>query len=563
MTRNFSRMQVRRMLLTTGIGVISTMLFVMADTVFAGHLLGESAIAGVNVIYPLAELVLFAATTLSCAIAIPRAMAVGRCDRRIMDLCCSTGVWTAVLLSVVLMTPFLFCGIYFGLVGIQGAAREVAQSYCGTYWSVAAIAPWFFLGSNLLCTEGAHRHCRIAMVVNAILKLTLSAPLCKSFGAAGLPLATAIGMAAATAVMADFLRSDRSTLTFSAGLSFTVLRDGLRYAFLEQLYVFGDMLRALAVNMFVVRRLGEGLLPVVSAFTSVQLLSYVMFAIVCAVQPVLESYVGEGNLMKVRDVGRYGAELTAGTGFLLAVTVFCCPDLLVSFVGISDPAIAAPARTAVRIGSVFLTFILLCGYVESFYTYVQRFAISFATTSLETCIVPIPLGIALGLWFGAPGLWLGMSIAPAAVLVLVLAFVIRRYGNPYALPKERGDWLTLDLEAAERPISELSATVAQELKRRGLTTGNALVAPTVLEDALMSIRKHNSGHRVFAEVALHFTNPSGITIIIKDNGRRFDITDADANVSSLRDYLIALIMSGMRNRLNLLTLGVNRNCFSF
>ena len=38
-------MQVRRMLLTTGIGVVSTMLFVMADTVFAGHLLGEPAIA--------------------------------------------------------------------------------------------------------------------------------------------------------------------------------------------------------------------------------------------------------------------------------------------------------------------------------------------------------------------------------------------------------------------------------------------------------------------------------------------------------------------------------------
>ena len=563
MTHNFSRIQVRRMLLTTGIGVVSTMLFVMADTVFAGHLLGESAIAGVNVLYPLAELVLFAATTLSCAIAIPRAMAVGRCDRRIMDLCCSTGAWTAVLLSAVLTLPFLFCGVYFGLVGIQGAAREVARSYCGTYWTVAAIAPWFFLGSNLLCTEGAHRHCRVAMVVNAVLKLTLSAPLCKSFGVAGLPLATAIGMAAATAVMSDFLRSDRSTLAFSAGFSFAVLRDGLRYAFLEQLYVFGDMLRALAVNMFVVRRLGEGLLPVVSAFTSVQLLSYVMFAIVCAVQPVLESYVGEGNLMKVRDVGRYGAELTAGTGLLLAVVVFCCPNLLVSFVGISDPAIAPAARTAVRIGSVFLTFILLCGYVESFYTYVQRFAISFAITSLETCIVPIPLGIALGLAFGAPGLWLGTSIAPAVVLVLVLTFTIRRYGNPYALPKDREDWLTFDLELAERPITGLSAAVAQELQRRGLTTKNALRTPTVLEDALMSIRMHNAGRRIFAEVSLHFTGPSDVTVIVKDNGRRFDITDADASVSSLRAYLVALAMRDMRGRLNLLTLGVNRNCFSF
>ena len=556
-------MQVRRMLLTTGIGIVSTMLFVMADTIFAGHLLGETAIAGVNVLYPLAELVLFAATVLSCAIAIPRAIAVGRCDRKTMDLCCSTGVWTAALLSASLTLPFLFCGAYFRLVGIQGAARDVAAAYCGTYWTVAAVAPWFFLGSNLLCTEGAHRHCRVAMAVNAVLKLTLSAPLCKAFGVAGLPLATAIGMAAATAVMASYIRSDKSTLSFSAGFSFAVLRDGLRYAFLEQLYVFGDMLRALAVNMFVVRRLGEGSLPVVSAFTSVQLLSYVMFAIVSAVQPILEAYVGEGNLRKVRDVGAYGAELTAGTGFLLSLVVFCWPDLLVSFVGIADPAVADPARTAVRIGSVFLTFILLCGYVESFYTYVRRFAISFAITSLETCIVPIPLGLALGLWLGAPGLWLGMSVAPAAVLALVLAFVIRRHGNPYALPKDRGNWLTFDLELAERPIADLSAAVTRKLQRRGLTAENALRAPAVLEDALMSIRAHNAGRRVCAEVSLHFTGPSGVTVIVKDNGRRFDITDADASLRSLRAYLVALRMRGMRGRLNLLTLGVNRNCFSF
>lgn len=563
MTRNFSRIQVRRMLLTTGIGVVSTMLFVMADTVFAGHLIGDAAIAGVNVLYPLAELVLFAATTLSCAIAIPRAMAVGRCDRKVMDLCCSTGVWTAVALSAALTLPFLFCDAYFQLIGIQGTARDVAAAYCGTYWTVAAIAPWFFLGSNLLCTEGAHRHCRTAMIVNVVLKLALSAPLCKAHGVAGLPLATAVGMAAATVVMASYIRSDKSSLSFSAGFSFAVLRDGLRYAFLEQLYVFGDMLRALAVNMFVVRRLGEGLLPVVSAFTSVQLLSYVMFAIVCAVQPVLEAYLGEGNLPKVRDIGKYGAELTAGTGLLLAAVAFCCPDLFVSFVGISDPAVADPARTAVRIGSVFLVFILLCGYIESFYTYIQRFAISFAITSLETCIVPIPLGIVLGLAYGAPGLWLGISVAPAAVLTLVLALVVRRYGNPYALPEGRKDWLTFDLELAERPIVDLSTAVTRELQRRGLKSGKALRAPVVIEDALMSIRTHNAGHRIFAEVSLHFIQPSGVTVIVKDNGRQFDVTDPDAGVRSFRDYLVALLMRDLHGRINLLTLGVNRNCFSF
>ena len=53
----------------------------------------------------------------------------------------------------------------------------------------------------------------------------------------------------------------------------------------------------------------------------------------------------------------------------------------------------------------------------------------------------------------------------------------------------------------------------------------------------------------------------GLTLILRDDGQIFDITDADARVSSLRSYLVSNLMTAIPNRRNLTTTGFNRNVF--
>ena len=53
----------------------------------------------------------------------------------------------------------------------------------------------------------------------------------------------------------------------------------------------------------------------------------------------------------------------------------------------------------------------------------------------------------------------------------------------------------------------------------------------------------------------------GVTLVLRDDGEIFDITDADARVSSLRSYLVSNLMTAIPNRRNLTTTGFNRNVF--
>ena len=77
----------------------------------------------------------------------------------------------------------------------------------------------------------------------------------------------------------------------------------------------------------------------------------------------------------------------------------------------------------------------------------------------------------------------------------------------------------------------------------------------------MAVRDRNRGKRVLGEVTVDLND--GVRLVLRDDGEIFDITDADAEISSLRTFLVASIMESQRGRLNLVTTGFNRNVFEF
>ena len=75
----------------------------------------------------------------------------------------------------------------------------------------------------------------------------------------------------------------------------------------------------------------------------------------------------------------------------------------------------------------------------------------------------------------------------------------------------------------------------------------------------MLIRERNARRRTRAELSLDWSE--GVSVVIRDDGEIFDITDADARVSSLRSYLVSNLMTAIPCRRNLTTTGFNRNVF--
>ncbi len=78
----------------------------------------------------------------------------------------------------------------------------------------------------------------------------------------------------------------------------------------------------------------------------------------------------------------------------------------------------------------------------------------------------------------------------------------------------------------------------------------------------MTVRDRNPGRRrLLGEVTLDLND--GVLMTLRDDGVIFDITDANAKISSLRDHLVASVMQRQCGRLNMVTAGFNRNVFRF
>ena len=75
----------------------------------------------------------------------------------------------------------------------------------------------------------------------------------------------------------------------------------------------------------------------------------------------------------------------------------------------------------------------------------------------------------------------------------------------------------------------------------------------------MVVRDRNVGRRIRAEVTVDLNE--GLSLVLRDDGDIFDITDADAHISSLRGYLVSNLMTVLPNRRNLTATGFNRNVF--
>jgi len=150
--------------------------------------------------------------------------------------------------------------------------------------------------------------------------------------------------------------------------------------------------------------------------------------------------------------------------------------------------------------------------------------------------------------------------------LLFCGFLLVRYGRkqfPLLLPHERELNLhVLNLMLTEREIAAASEMVGKILTAAAAPQSTVLRAALMVEEVLMAVMDRNGARRVRAEVTLDL-NGSEAVLILRDDGEVFNITDADARITSLRTYLVASVMEYQPKRMNLTTIGYNRNIFKF
>ena len=536
----------------------------LSDSVICGHIIGETGLSAVNLMQGVFEIVTFVGMMVTVGTSVLFATELGAMHVRrakgffTLGLCSAValGLLFAIVLAVV-RTPVI------SAFGASPAVSDMTASYWLWYLPAAALQPVAFFLGTICYTDGDARLSFCSYLAQLLGNCLLSVPLTMAFGAAGCALGTGLGSLSAIVVLLFHFRKRGCMLGWSRHFAISDLLKIFRTSFGDASKSIGKAVLMFALNAYVIAKFGSDMLPVLAVVVMTIGISEMFDGVANAAQPLASVYIGEKNPLLTIRVMRTAlwAVLTEGGGVMLLLLAF--PSLMLMLVGIDNPEIVPEACFAVRAVSAALLGLAIVLLFNSYYVFIGREKLSAIMTLLAVLGVPVATFPLFGSVWGAHGVWFALGLSPALALGLVALYVLAyggRRGFPFLLPREREAALRVfDLVLDPAAICAASAKIEGHLKERGIDDRRALKAALLVEEALMVVRDRNAGRHIEAEVTVDLND--GLTLVLRDDGEIFDITDADARISSLRSYLVSNLMTALPSRRNITTTGFNRNVF--
>jgi len=535
----------------------------LADSVIVGHVIGEDAFAGVNMVAPALELVAFIAYLVSMGTATNYSIWMGRMDRLRARGFFMQGLWMSIVAGIGL-SLFMAFGedVYLGFLDGAEYVDMYGRQYMDWAWAYGFVHCLLMLLSVFACADGDIRLCSVSYGVVFLVNVAVSyCSVDGGMGASGCALGTVVSESLGILLLLGHFFRRANTLVpvwhFSWRDSVRIFRAG----FGDAATFFCNAALYLFVCKAVIREFGSDFLPVAGVAIVVWRCAEIFNGVGLAAQPLVTVYWGEGNVRGIRKVVQAAMVAAPLEGLVLSVAFCLFPDLVVRLVGVEYPELIEASFVCVRLVCIGLVPLAVAAFFKSYYLFVEHPPVSFCTSVACYLVLPVASAIAGRALGGMGGLWAGLACGPmAGVLVMALAVLLRqgRHGFPCLLPQEREEKIRMiDLVLTEPEIVRASQTVAALLPAAVASRASLMV-----EEVFMTVWERNpSRTRIRGEITLDCTD--GVLMTLRDDGDIFDITDADARISSLRAYLVASVMERQRNRLNLVTTGLNRNVFRF
>ena len=561
----FYTAQFRNLILAATLAMVVEFLMSLTDRVVAGNLLGEPALAGLGLCTAADQLAVFFSLLVACGASIRFLSAMGRFDAAAARRAFSCGLFAAIGLGVLvsgLLTvardPFL------GLFGADPETLGHAVSYWRWFMAAILVMPLQIYLLVMVYADGDETACMISYPVQLGVNAVVSWLGCRAYGTAGCAFGTFCGNLASVAVLSGHFLKRANALRPVAWFSFRELGLMAKGAFAD-----AAVQLCWAVMTIVVCRVtaaaDPALMPVAATVGTMLGFTVVFDGVSTAAQPLLEVYYGEGNFRRVRSLMKLATTAVVIEGLVVSLVEVAAPQVVLELVGIEDGPSRAAAAEAVRTVGLAMVFWALAALYNSYYQYIERPLLACALVAVKELVVPavfVLAGFRLG---GFRGIWIGYALAAPVSLVLFATGVriLRgRHAVPLLLPAGADERMYVwDAVADASGASAVSRAIAEILRKEGGRCESARMAPLIVEETLMLVNERNRDRRVRAEVLLDLR--SRPTLIIRDDGEIFDLTDADQRVESFRTYLVAELMYSQKDRRNLTTTGFNRNRFVF
>jgi len=562
-------------------------------SVVSGNCLGADAFAAMAAVYPYRLLPDIFALLLADGTCSLYAQAIGRCDREDAARIFSRGLLAAVAVGAVLTVAFVFGeNAYLDFMGVAPAVRREALAFgSGFVYTFLPTLVIMYL-YPLVYIDGGAKRCLYGSIGYMVIQIVTAWLFCRWWGAAGLAWSVfAALLAFAVSIVCHLLSPECSfRLAFKSergengeSSTFYPLPSTFYHLFrylkpLGKVFAlgFGTSVQQIAavVQTFVLvriasRNFGEAGLSCLAVVAAVE--SFLCFtkAASQSALPLVSVYYGEGNRSGIVWTMRLGLACVLVEGLLFMGLLLAAPHAVAVLFGLGDTEYAGLLSEASRVVGFFILPASLTFFWGMYFRMVGNTRILAVYAPMQWIVFPLAFSVAGAYVFGPVGFACGFAGQLAWLMIAATWGYVSAWRKnldfPLMLPHEAAGTTTrISIRADAAGAAEASACVRAIIgprlvkgDRRGI--GMALVA----EEVVLVIAEANAGRKVHVELTVDLSNPEKPRLIVRDDGRIFDITDPDQNMRSMSAYVLSRVVSIKAERINLTTAGHNRSILAF
>lgn len=214
MTNSLGRQKFLSLFVVSSVNMILYVLALMADTIIAGHVVGEVGVSAMNVITPLMSIVVFIGNIIATGISFLYGSAMGKADKERADELFGMSLIVAIASGLALFA-LMAAGFeaYLGFLSPQAEVMARAREYYSFFKFVVIVDPVMLLMINMVYNDGDELISNMANTVTIFGNIALSVLFALAFGMgmSGLALGTLINNIITLAILScHFLRKGNS-----------------------------------------------------------------------------------------------------------------------------------------------------------------------------------------------------------------------------------------------------------------------------------------------------------------------------------------------------------------
>ncbi|MDE5758708.1 MAG: ATP-binding protein [Allobaculum sp.] len=450
--------------------------------------------------------------------------------------------------SSTLAVSFL-CGIGFALLSIT--SLTLAKILTGGSDLTADVSRFVFvtlLGApiislalqfiNYVSVDNNPNLASAYVIVSNVVNLVLDYLLLKytPLGTAGAALSTVLGYGLAMLVLIFYFRSPKRMLHLVNPFQHTksafllALSTGLP----TLLYMIFITIKDFGLNTLIVRQIGTDAMVVYTICANVVLLVELciggMMGTISSIGGVIygeKDYFGLKSLVKRVLLYSY---LTLGVAM---VVLLLGTRYVVMLFGVRSGVLLGISITGLRLFVFCLPFYLWNNFLTTYYQNIEQTKLSGLVTSLQNCLVILP--IAALFVFGAKALGLDrlnalmLSFVVAEALTALIVWIVRKIKYPkegvLLLPaQEDENVLDLSIEGNLKEAEKVPHLILEFCKEKGVEARKANLLAVAAEEMLVNIIRYGGHGTDTLDINLCLTK-SALLFRIRDNGIPFDPTD--------------------------------------